>query len=261
VTEPDLERRRHTRASHWLDAARAHPLVDRAVTKGREAVSKGREAVSKGRDLVRQRPREVALGAAGGLLAIVVLVGFVSCSGGDDGPSRVPAAQPTVFSAPPPEPSGPRLPSPTTTRATDGCRGLISAAQVSSAAGFAVTGSGGDAAAAVSGYADAVRAQGLDANVRLCPFGNATGDQVYVLAMTFADAAQATRMYANGQVGRAGSQPVAGVGDVAASDGVSTLLTRRGRSLVLVFLVRPRQPNVDHGGALRAVALAALAKV
>jgi hypothetical protein len=242
VTEPDLERRRHTRVSRWLGALSTHPLTER------------------GRDLVRRRPREVALGVAGGLLAIVVLIGFVSCSGGD-GPSRVLAAQPTVFSAPPPEPSGPRLPSPTTTKATDGCRGLLSAAQVSSAAGFAVTGSGGDAAAAVSGYADAVRAQGLDANVRLCPFGNATGDQVYVLAMTFADAAQATRMYASGQVGPAGSQPVAGVGDVAASDGVSTLLTRRGRSLVLVFLIRPRQPNVDHGGALRAVALTALARV
>jgi hypothetical protein len=132
---------------------------------------------------------------------------------------------------------------------------------VSSAAGFAVTGSGGDAAAAVSGYTDAVRAQGLDANVRLCPFGNSGGDQVYVLAMTFADAAQATKMYTSGQVGPAGSRPVAGVGDAAASDGVSTLLARRGRSLVLVFLIRPKQPNVDHGGALRAVALAALAKV
>ncbi len=247
--EPDLGRRRHTRASRWLDAALAHPLTGR-----------GREAAAKSRDLARRRPREVALGAAGGVLAIIVLIGFVSCSGGDDGQPQVPAAQPTVFSAPPPEPSGPRLPSPTT-RATDGCRGLISAAQVSSAAGFAVTGSGGDAAAAVSGYTDAVRAQGLDANVRLCPFGNAGGDQVYVLAMTFADAGQATRMYASGQVGPAGSQPVAGVGDAAASDGVSTLLARRGRSLVLVLLIRPRQPTVDHGGALRAVAQAALAKV
>jgi hypothetical protein len=247
VTDPDLDRRRHTRVSRWLDAARTHPLVDRAVSNGRE--------------LVRQRPREVALAAAGGALAIIVLIGFVSCSSGGDDHSQVPVAQPTVFSAPPPEPSGPRLPSPTTTRATDGCRGLISAAQVSSAAGVAVTGSGGDAAAAVSGYADAVRAEGLEANVRLCPFGNSGGDQVYVLAMTFADAAQATRMYASGKVGPAGSVPVPGVGDAAATDGVSTLLTRRGRSVVLVFLIRPKQPTVNHGGALRAVALAALARV
>jgi hypothetical protein len=259
--EPELDRRRHTRASRWLDAAMTHPLVRRGRDLARPLAERGREAVAKARDLARRRPREVALGAAGGLLAVVVLIGFVSCSGGGgDGPARVPVAQPTVFSAPPPEPSGPRLPSPTT-RATDGCRGLISAAQVSSAAGFAVTGSGGDAAAAVSGYADAVRAQGLEANVRLCPFGNAGGDQVYVLAMTFADAAQATRMYTSGQVGPAGSRPVPGVGDLAASDGVSTLLARRGRSLVLVFLIRPRQPNVDHSGALRAVALATLARV
>lgn len=250
MSDPEPDRRWRARVSRWLAAAASHPLTAR-----------GRTIISQGRHLARQRPREAALVVAGGTLAIIVLIGFVSCSSGDDSPVQIPAAQPTVFSAPPPEPSGPRLPSPTTTKATDGCRGLISAAQVSSAAGFTVNGSGGDVAAAVSGYADAVRAQGLDANVRMCPFGNASGDQVYVLAMTFSDAAQASRMYTSGRVGPAGSVPVTGVGDAAATDGVSTLLARRGRSVVLVLLIRPKQPKVDHRGALRAVALAALARV
>jgi hypothetical protein len=232
--------------------------IDRVRTVA--AVVAARPVVARARALVRQRPRQVALGAAVGLVAVVALVGFVACSGPDDARTPGRAASTSVFSAPPPEPSGPLLPSPTPAKATDGCRGLVTAAQVSTAAGFAVSGAGGDAAAAVTGYADAVRAQGLDATIRLCPFGNPGGDQVYVLAMTFADAGQATRMYTTGQVGRAGSQPVAGVGDAAATDRVSTLLARRGRSVVLVLLIRPGQPTADHVGALRAVALAALGK-
>jgi hypothetical protein len=255
--EPDrnLDRQRHTRASRW--AARLVGYLRPA--NGADALVRGRAVLARWLELARQRPRQVVVGAAATGVAVAALIGFVSCGG--SGPVSGPvAAVPTFFTAPPAEPSGPLFPSPTSTRATDGCHGLISAAAVSQAAGFPVSGSAGDAAAAVTGYADAVRAQGLTATVRLCPFAGSTGDQVYVLALTFADAAQATRMYANGQVGQAGSVPVPGVGDAAATDGVTTLLTRRGRNVVLVFLIRPRQPTANHAGALRSVALAALAR-
>jgi hypothetical protein len=246
--------RARTLVGGWIKAAAGHPFTARA-----RAVAARHPFATRARALAARRPREVALGTAGGVLVVVALIAFVSCSGPDEVSAPAQAATPPIFSAPPPEPTGPPLRPPATN--TDGCRGLISAAAVSKAAGFTVTGAGGDAAAAVTGYADAVRAQGLDATVRLCPFANSGGDQVYVMAMTFADAAQAGRMYANGRVGQAGSVPVAGVGDQAATDRVSTLLTRRGRNVVLVFLARPRQPNADHAEALRAVALAALGKV
>jgi hypothetical protein len=186
-------------------------------------------------------------------------VAVVSATGPGRGPAAVLVLPPAAVTAP--EPTGPPRPSPTTTAATDGCHGLLGAAQASRAAGIALTAAGGDVAAATGGYADAVRAQGIDAAVRLCPFAGPGDDRLYVLAMTFTDAATAVRVYDRGHVGQAGTRALPGVGDAAATDGAATLLTRRGRSLVLVLLIRPTRPTADNTAALRAVALAALGQV
>jgi hypothetical protein len=245
VAEPVRSARRESaRLVTWLRPA-AISLVARARLVATPLVVRA-----------RRRPRDAALMAGGAIAVLVVSLAFVSVTGTDRDPRLAP---PTSVTAP--QPPGPRLPSATTTVATDGCHGLLNAAQASRAAGIGLTVAGGDVAAAVGGYADAVRAQGIDATVRLCPFAGPGDDRLYVMAMTFTDTGTAVRLYERGHVGQAGTRTVPGVGDAAATDGLSTLLTRRGRSLVLVLLIRPTRPTADHTAALRAVALAALGQV
>jgi hypothetical protein len=224
----------------WSAKAAAHPLAARA------------------RATAAARPRQMRLGLAGVALAVLLLVSFVSCSMVERTPGPAGSAADPALGGPV-EPIRPSS-SPSPVRITDGCHGIVTAAQVSRAAGFEVAGSGGDAAAAVSAYAEAIRGQGLDASIHLCPFASPGGDQLYVMAMTFPDAGQADRMYASGTEGQTGSKPLPGVGDAATTDGLHTLLARRGHSVVLVYLVRTTAQNSDQTGALRAVALAALAK-
>jgi hypothetical protein len=243
VTAPDPARGRvSVILAGWTAGVTRHPLVARL------------------RVMAAARPRQVRLGVAGGALALLALIGFASCSTADD-PSGGGSASLPVFSAPAEPPDSPPVSSPTPVRTTDGCHGTVTAAQVSRAAGFQVTASGGDAAAAVNAYAQAVRAQGLQATVHICPFAGPGGDQVYVMAMTFPNAGQAERMYTNTRAGQSGAKPVPGVGDAATSDGAQTLLAKRGRSVVLVYLVRVAEPRGDHAGVLRALGLAALPKV
>jgi hypothetical protein len=129
---------------------------------------------------------------------------------------------------------------------------MVSAAQASRATGLPLAPAGGDAAAAVAQYG-----QSAQANVRLCPFGSAAGDVVTVAALTFPDNAQAAQMFESGR-STGTLKPVAGVGDVALSDGSTTLLVQRGRLVVAVYLVVTANPDADHLGALKA--LAALAR-
>src|SRR5258707_217731 len=97
-----------------------------------------------------------------------------------------------------PGPSAPlrpaRLPCPAVP--TDGCRGLVPATQVSQVPGRALQPTATDGAGAAGQYAQSVASLGLTATVRVCPFGSPTGDQATVVALTFADAAQATKMFA-----------------------------------------------------------------
>jgi hypothetical protein len=185
--------------------------------------------------------------AAGALLLLA------ACT--DGGTKRTPLPAPP---APTAEASLQPLPSPTRPPAvnSDGCQGLISAGQVQQATGLPVQASQGDGAAAVAQYGQAVQTLGLDARARMCPFGDAAGDQVTVVALTFADAGQAQKLWAT----IASLEAVGGVGEAALSDKSKTLLTRRGKAIVAVYLVAAAAPNADHLGQLRAVANAALAK-
>ena len=211
-------------------------------------------AVIRLRQLVRERPRQLAVGAGAAVCVLIGAIGFVSCSGPDEQPLPV-AAQPTLFTAPAPQPSGPLFASPTATQVTDGCHGLVAAGQVSQAAGFPVTVAGSDAAATANGYAAAFRSAGTDATVRVCPFTGKGGSQVLVLGVTFVDGGAAAKAYADGQ---SGSVPVTGVGDAAVTDRATTLMARHGRAIVMVLLVRPDQAGTDQTGPMKAVALAAL---
>ncbi|GII22466.1 hypothetical protein [Planosporangium mesophilum] len=246
-------------ASSVSPQASQPPPVPPAVAESRvanEAADPVDRVLARARALTATRSQRVRLGLGGGALALLALVGFVSCEAGAPGDAT---ARPAFSAAAePPDPVAVLTPGPAPT--TDGCHGAVTAAQASKAAGFPVTAAGGDAAAAVRVYAQAARGQGLDATVQLCPFSGAGGDQVYVMTMTFPNTAQAERMYAGTGAGQVAAKPVTGVGDAATSDGAQTLLARRGRSLVLVYLVRPADPRGDHSGALRALALAALGK-
>jgi hypothetical protein len=66
-------------------------------------------------------------------------------------------------------------------------------------------------------------------------------------------------MYDTGRTAAA-LKPVDGVGDVAATDRSKTMLVRRGKAVVAVYLVLAANPDADHLGTLRAVAGAALTK-
>ncbi|MGC9669953.1 hypothetical protein ACNTMW_25850 [Planosporangium sp. 12N6] len=221
-------------------ALTAHPLVARI------------------RDLAATGSQRVRFAVAAGAAALVLLVGFVSCSGPDAGPGGLVPAGTAVFSASAESPGSAAATSRAPAATTDGCHGIVTAAQVSKAAGFEAVGAGGDAAAAVTAYAETLRARGLAATVHVCPFVGTHGDQVHVMALVFPDARQAERMYADTKVG---TKALSGVGDAAVTDGARTLSARRGRSVVLVQLIRVASPTADNTAPLRALALAALAKV
>ncbi|WP_433045592.1 hypothetical protein [Dactylosporangium sp. CS-033363] len=173
----------------------------------------------------------------------------------DDGPRRSPLpAGPTGNAEASRQPlASPSLPPVVN---SDGCQGLIAAGQVQQSTGLAVQPSQGDGAAAVAQYGQAVQTLGLNARARMCPFGSPAGDQVTVVALTFTDAAQAQKLWTT----IASLEAVGGVGEAALSDKSKTMLTRRGKAIVAVYLVVAAAPDADHLSQLRSVANAALAK-
>ncbi|WP_432973289.1 hypothetical protein [Dactylosporangium sp. CA-233914] len=188
-----------------------------------------------------------------GLLAAAAVVLLPACT--DDGAKRNPLpAGPTTA----PEASPQPLPSPSLPPLvnSDGCQGLIAPAQIQQATGLPVTASQGDGAAAVAQYGQAVQTLGLNAHARMCPFGSAAGDQVTVVALTFPDAGQAQKLWTT----IASLETVGGVGEAALSDRSKTLLTRRGKAIVAVYLVVAAAPEADHLPQLRSVANTALAR-
>ncbi|HTJ32478.1 MAG TPA: hypothetical protein VL738_04555 [Dactylosporangium sp.] len=187
--------------------------------------------------------------------ALAVLVAALALAGcTDDGPKRsaLPAVSPggQVSHQPLPSPTRPPVVN------SDGCQGLISAAQVKQATGLPVEASQGDGAAAVAQYGQAVQSIGLNAHARTCPFGSAAGDQVTVVALTFADAGQAQKLWST----IASLETVGGVGEAALSDKSKTMLARRGKAIVAVYMVNAAAPDADHLGQLRSLANAALSK-
>jgi hypothetical protein len=197
--------------------------------------------------------------AAGAALTtgVLVAVAVATCAGGPAAPGVGRTAQPAAA----PSPSRVPVPSPSLPPhvETDGCKGLLNASQASTAAGVKLVASGGDGEAAAAQYAAAVQTLGLTASVRVCPFASAAGDQVTVVALAFPDAGQAGKMYDTGRTA-AGLKPVGGVGDAAATDRSKTMLVRKGKAVVTVFLVLAGNPDAEHVSALRAVAGAALTK-
>jgi len=186
---------------------------------------------------------------------------LAGCTGAPAHPAP-PAPGATRGTAGPSATAAPANPPPATTPAktTDGCRGLVTTAQVARATGLPLGPGTGDGQAAAAQYTQAVRAQGLSAtSVRLCPFTDPAGDQLMVVGMAFPDAGQADRMYASGSgaASMRDPRPVAGVGDAAVTDGSHTLLARRGRAVVMVYLVRATEPDADHVRVLSTVATAA----
>jgi hypothetical protein len=171
--------------------------------------------------------------------------------------------EPKVIVAPvqPPSASVAPIPSPTKPPAvnSDGCLGLVNAAQVSKASGLNVQASAGDAAGAAGQYTQALTGMGLTATVRMCAFNNAGGDQVTVIALAFPDAAQATKLFSSG-VAAGALQPVGGIGDAALTDKSKALVVRRGKAVVAVYLVAAKSPDANHLAPMQAVATAALAK-
>ncbi|GGM24192.1 hypothetical protein ACFFX1_08805 [Dactylosporangium sucinum] len=195
--------------------------------------------------------RTFALAAAAAPALVVALA--AGCT--DDGERRSPLP---ASAAPPAAGASMPLPSPSLPPAvnTDGCQGLITAAQVQKSTGLAVQPSAGDGAAAVAQYGQAVQSLGLDARARMCPFGNAGGDQVTVVALTFPDAGQAQRLWTT----IASLEAVGGVGEAALSDRSKTLLAKRGKAVVAVYLLAGANPDANHLPQLQSVANAALAK-
>lgn len=163
----------------------------------------------------------------------------------------------------PVRPPGSAVPIPSPTKppvvTTDGCKGLVTAAQVTKASGLSVQPSAGDAAGAAGQYSQALAGLGLTATVRMCAFGNPAGDQVTVIALSFPDAAQATKLYGSGLASGV-LEPVGGIGDAAATDKTKALLVRRGKAVVAVYLVSAASPNANHLTPMQSVATAALAK-
>ncbi|GAA2369893.1 hypothetical protein [Dactylosporangium salmoneum] len=189
---------------------------------------------------------------AAGLLAGAVLLLLAACT--DDGAQHQPLpAAPAASEASHQPLASPTLPPVVN---SDGCQGLISAAQVQQATGLPVGASQGDGAAAAAQYGQAAQTLGLDAHARMCPFGSAAGDQVTVVALTFADAGQAQKLWTT----IASLEAVGGVGEAALSDKSKTLLARRGKAIVAVYMVAAANPGADHLSQLRSVASAALAK-
>jgi hypothetical protein len=231
------------------------------ITRVRAALTRGYSAVrahpltGRCRAAVIDHRREITLVTGGFVVLVLAMAAFGSCTEPTVTPlpavAQAPPAPSTRAASPSPTPSAPAT-------VTDACRGLISANQVAKATGIQVNAAGVDGAAVINGYADAIRAQGLEATVRLCPFTAAAGDQVHVMGLSFPDAAQATKMFTTGQ---AGAQPVPGVGDAAVTDGAQALMARRGRNVLVVYLLRPGRPAADSAAALRAVALEALPRL
>jgi hypothetical protein len=182
---------------------------------------------------------------------VAVLALLAGCSGASPTPVPVPVPthEPSIF----PFPSPSRAPVVT----TDGCQGLVTAAQVGQAVGKALQPTAGDGAGAATQYAHSVASLGLTATVRVCPFGDAAGDQVTVVALAFPDAEQATKLFATAQ-GVGPLTPVSGFGDAAVSNHANALVGRRGKTVVAVYLVLSGVSGGDHTGTLRA--LAALVK-
>lgn len=178
----------------------------------------------------------------------MVLVALLAgCSGAPPPPRPVPVPthEPSIF--PFPSPSRPPV------VVSDGCQGLVTAAQVGRATGRALQPTTGDGAGAATQYAQSVASLGLTATVRVCPFGDAAGDQVTVVALAFPDATQATKLFATTRsVGTL--TPVGGFGDAAVSDRANALVGRRGKTVVAVYLVLSGVSGGDHTGTLRAVA-------
>jgi hypothetical protein len=93
----------------------------------------------------------------------------------------------------------------------------------------------------------------------MCAFGNPAGDQVTVIALSFPDPAQATKLFGSG-LATGALQPVGGIGDAAATDKTKVLLVRRSKAVVAVYLVAAANPDANHLSPLQSVATAALAK-
>jgi hypothetical protein len=209
-------------------------------------------------------PRARGLARAAGLSALVALAaalgGCTPTPAWRSGAPAPPAPPSASVSAGDEQPAGTPA---TPVRVSDGCRGLVRAPEAARGTGLPLAERPGDGAAAVAQYAAAVRAEGLSATVRLCAFADPAGDQLCVLALVFADSAQAGRMFASGQSAATlrTPQPVAGLGDAAVTDRSHTLLVRRGRGVLLVYLVRVAGPNADHTAALKAVATTALGRL
>jgi hypothetical protein len=190
--------------------------------------------------------RRLAIAAA----ALALLAG---CT---DGGSRrtplpvSPAPTAEVSARPVPSPSRPPVVN------SDGCHGLVTAAQVQQSTGLPVQLSQGDGAAAVAQYGQAAQSLGLSAGARMCPFASPAGDQVTIVALSFADAGQAQKLWTT----IASLEAVGGAGDAALSDKSKTLLARRGKAIVAVYLVAAGAPEANHLPQLRSVANAALAK-
>jgi hypothetical protein len=209
-------------------------------------------------------PRNVLLaaGIAAGLLVGVAAGAITSC---EDSP---PASPPVALSgsAPASAPATADTAEPTVAvppPVSDGCHGLVVPAQVAKATGLALTPGGGDQAGAAAQYTEALQSLGLHATVRLCAFGDARGNQVYAMALGFPDAAQASRMFADGRGAASlrNPEPVPGVGDAAVTDRSHTLLVRRRSAVLLVYLVMAGDPDGDHLAALRALAVAGLGRL
>ncbi len=190
------------------------------------------------------------------VVAALLLAGCLTLLAGcsDPEPKTIVApVQPPGSVAPIPSPTKPPV------ITTDGCQGLVTAAQVSKASGLAVQPSPGDAAGAAGQYAQALAGMGLTATVRMCAFGNAAGDQVTVIGLSFPDAAQATKLFGSGLAAGA-LQPVGGIGEAAVTDRSKALLVRRGKAVVAVYLVAAANPDANHLAPMQSVATAALAK-
>jgi len=185
--------------------------------------------------------------------AVALALALTGCTGAGERRSPLPA-NPTSGT----EGSVLAVPSPSRPPAvnTDGCQGLITAAQVQKSTGLAVQASPGDGAAAVAQYGQAVQSLGLSAQARMCPFGSAAGDQVTVVALTFPDTAQAQKLWTTIK----SLDAVGGVGDAALSDRSKTLLARRGKAIVAVYLVAKAAPDANHLPQLQSVAGAALGR-
>jgi hypothetical protein len=196
------------------------------------------------------------------LVLATAMAAAAACTAGR--PARhAPAAPSGAASASPtPDQVGEAPPAPPP-KVTDGCRGLVTAAQVARASGLPLVNGGGDQAAAVQQFTQAVAAQGLRATVRLCVFSDPRGDQVYLVALGFPDATQAGRMFDSGRTAAtlSGGQPVAGLGDAAVTDGSHTVLVRRRTGVLLVYLATATNPDGDHLAVLRAVATAGLGRL